>query len=265
MNDWRAAAFAALIESDPATKVALTRAAAQAADTPGEVGEIHPFAPLVTPSPGRPARLALVHPSAVARRGLGSVAGRAALIHAIAHIEFNAINLALDAVCRFGAMPAGFYTDWMRVAAEEAHHFTLLADHLEAAYGHAYGDFPAHDGLWSMAQKTADDVLARMALVPRLLEARGLDVTPAMRAGLAAHGDEAAARILDVILADEVGHVAVGNRWFAHFCAARGEAPAAAFERVRDERGAPPVRPPLNVPARLAAGFSAQELAAWGA
>ncbi|MBL8385735.1 MAG: ferritin-like domain-containing protein [Burkholderiales bacterium] len=251
----RAAAYAALLESDPQAKVEATRAA-QAAPARTDADAVFAAA-----APGRPAAPVLVHPAKVARRGLGSAAGRAALVHAIAHIEFNAINLALDAVCRFGGMPADYYADWMRVAVEEAHHFSLLAAHLRAAYGRAYGDFPAHDGLWEMARKTADDVLARMALVPRILEARGLDVTPALRDGLAAHGDADAARILDIILADEIGHVAVGNRWFHHLCAARGLDAPAAFAQLCAARGAPPVRPPLNTAARLAAGFSAAELA----
>lgn len=255
----RNAALAALLEPDPATKVALTHAAASAPAGEGD------SLPLIAAAPGRPARPLLVHPAAVARRGPGSHAGRAALIHAIAHIEFNAINLALDALCRFGGMPSDYYADWMKVAAEEAHHFTLLAAHLKTAYGHDYGDFPAHDGLWAMAEKTRDDVLARMALVPRVLEARGLDVTPAMRQALATHGDVEAAVILDVILADEIGHVAVGNRWYAHLCAERGEAPDEAFERIRAAHDAPRMRPPFNVAARLAAGFTSAELEAWAA
>ncbi|MBL8376523.1 MAG: ferritin-like domain-containing protein [Burkholderiales bacterium] len=255
----RHAALAALVEPDPAAKVALTRAAAGAPAGDG------PAPPLVAAAPGRPARPLLVHPASVARRGPGSEAGRAALIHAIAHIEFNAINLALDALCRFGGMPDAYYADWMKVALEESHHFSLLAAHLSTAYGHDYGDFPAHDGLWSMAEKTRDDVLARMALVPRVLEARGLDVTPAMRQALAAHGDADAAAILDVILADEIGHVAIGNRWFAHLCAERGQAPDEAFERLRTAYGAPRMRPPFNVAARLAAGFTSAELEAWAA
>ena len=174
----RAAAYAALIEPDPAEKVRLARLA-QAADD--RTGNTVSFA---ADAPGRPVRPLLVHPARVARRRLGSPTGRAALIHAIAHIEFNAINLALDAVCRFGGMPADYYTDWMQVAVEEAHHFSLLRAHLNKL-GHDYGDFSAHDSLWEMAEKTTDDVLARMALVPRILEARGLDVTGTARATLA--------------------------------------------------------------------------------
>ena len=249
----RAAAYAALIEPDPAEKVRLARLA-QAADD--RTGNTVSFA---ADAPGRPVRPLLVHPARVARRRLGSPAGRAALIHAIAHIEFNAINLALDAVCRFGGMPADYYTDWMQVAVEEAQHFSLLRAHLNSL-GHDYGDFSAHDSLWEMAEKTTDDVLARMALVPRILEARGLDVTPALRERLSQVGDQAAAAILDIILADEVGHVAIGNKWFHALCVERGVSPQASFEAYIAERAAPRLRPPFNRAARLAGGFTIAEL-----
>jgi uncharacterized ferritin-like protein (DUF455 family) len=205
-----------------------------------------------------------VHPSRVPRRAAASPAGRAALLHAIAHIEFNAINLALDAVARFAELPDAYYRDWWRVAAEEALHFELLVGHL-ATLGFSYGDFPAHDGLWEAARKTADDCLARMALVPRVLEARGLDVTPGMRARLAAAGDAQAAAILDVILRDEIGHVAVGNFWFRHLCAARDLDPIPAFAELCARYGQPPPRPPFNEAARLAGGFSMEELRALAA
>jgi uncharacterized ferritin-like protein (DUF455 family) len=159
-----------------------------------------------TDLPGRPARPALVSPANVPRRSLHTAQGRAALLHAVAHIECNAINLALDAIWRFERLPDACYRDWLRVASEEAHHFSLLAEHL-ATLGHAYGDFDAHDGLWSMVEKTKHDIVARMALVPRTLEARGLDATPPMQAKLAQAGDARAVEILGVILRDEVGHV----------------------------------------------------------
>jgi uncharacterized ferritin-like protein (DUF455 family) len=203
-----------------------------------------------------------VHPARVPQRGIGTPAGRAALIHAIAHIEFNAINLALDAVCRFPAMPADYYTEWMRVAVEEALHFSLLREHLRGL-GHDYGDFEAHNGLWEMAEKTVDDILPRMALVPRIMEARGLDVTPAIREKLLRQGDHAAAAILDIILRDEIGHVAVGNKWFHALCAHRGADPSTTFEHLAATLGAPKVRPPFNRVARLAGGFSEAELCAW--
>jgi uncharacterized ferritin-like protein (DUF455 family) len=218
------------------------------------------------PLPGRPDHPRLVDPRDVPHRALGTPEGRARLIHAVAHIEFNAINLALDACWRFGGMPRAYYLDWWRVATEEAMHFALVCDHL-ATLGHAYGDFDAHDGLWRMCEATQHDPLARMALVPRLLEARGLDVTPGMQAKLAQAGDLAAVRVLDVILRDEVGHVAVGNHWFAWLCRERGVAPQAHMRRLMAEHRAPKVRPPLNREARMRAGFSdddlKQLLAAW--
>lgn len=211
--------------------------------------------------PGRPRRPELVPPREVGpRRSPHTELGRATLIHALSHIEFNAINLALDAVWRFADMPPAYYRDWLRVADEEALHFTLLADHL-ATLGHAYGDFPAHNSLWEMADKTAGDVLARMALVPRTLEARGLDASPAVRARLAAAGDHAAAAILDIILRDEVGHVAIGNRWFRWLCAARGLDPVSSYAELAAHHGAPRLKPPFNLPARRAAGFDDDELA----
>jgi len=212
-------------------------------------------------TPGRPAQPELLPPQAMPRRQLNGRENHAALIHALAHIEFNAINLALDAVQRFPALPTGFYADWLQVAAEEAYHFTLLRDHLRAQ-GKDYGDFPAHDGLWEMALKTAHDSLARMALVPRLLEARGLDVTPEIQRKLKGYGDPAGAAILDIILRDEIGHVAAGDRWFRHLCEQRGLQAEATFRDLLGLPGVPRPRRPFNVTARLAAGFSEQELAA---
>lgn len=209
--------------------------------------------------PGRPARPPLAAPTDMPRRELNGPRNHAALIHALAHIEFNAIDLALDAVQRFTAMPAAFHGDWLRVAAEEAHHFNLLRAHL-CTLGHDYGDFPAHGGLWQMATATAHDVLARMALVPRLLEARGLDVTPGLRRKLAGYGDHAGAAILDVILRDEIGHVALGDRWFRQLCASRGLPVADTFRALLAQPGVPAPRAPFNKAARLAAGFTSEEL-----
>ena len=253
----RTLAFAALQERDPERKVGLTgQAFAAAAGRRAMVDAAHS---LMVESPGRPDRPLLRHPARVPQRGPGSVEGRAAMIHAITHIEFNAINLALDAVCRFAAMPDDYYFDWISVAKEESVHFTLLSQHLKQQYGHDYGDFAAHDGLWAMADKTKHDVLTRMALVPRILEARGLDVTPAMRDKLRHHGDPAAAAILDLILGDEVGHVLIGNRWYTRLCAERGLEPMATFERLLREHDVL-VRPPFNRAARLASGFNEEEL-----
>ncbi|HZZ11939.1 MAG TPA: ferritin-like domain-containing protein [Paraburkholderia sp.] len=210
--------------------------------------------------PGRPVRPELVEPRKLGRRSMQSPQGRAVLLHALAHIEFNAINLALDAVWRFSGMPATFYTDWLKVAAEEAYHFSLLTARL-AEYGHAYGDFPAHDGLWDMCERTRGDVLARMALVPRTLEARGLDASPPIRARLQQAGDAASAAILDVILRDEIGHVLIGNRWFRHLCDAAGLDPHAAYARLANQYHAPKLRGPFNFEARRDAGFDEAELA----
>jgi uncharacterized ferritin-like protein (DUF455 family) len=213
------------------------------------------------PIPGRPAKPELVPPLAVKHRSMRSVEGRAALLHALAHIEFNAINLALDAVWRFSGMPRDFYADWLRVAAEEALHFSLLCGHLRTQ-GFSYGDFTAHNSLWDMAEKTKGDVLARIALVPRTMEARGLDASPPVRAKLAQAGDAEAAAILDIILRDEIGHVAVGNRWFGWLCAQRGLDPLTTYAALATQFKAPPLRGPFNMAARKAAGFSEAELAA---
>ena len=167
-------------------------------------------------------------PSQLKTRAVGTLEGRAGLIHALTHIEANAINLALDVVWRFSGMPDDFYKDWWRVAQEEALHFELLNAHLNEM-GFAYGDFPAHDGLWDMAERTKSDVLARLALVPRTLEARGLDATPAVRNRLVSVGDLAAAKILDIILRDEIKHVAIGNRWYRYLCDARQLDPVASY------------------------------------
>ncbi len=209
--------------------------------------------------PGRPERPTLVLPSALKTRAVGTLEGRACLIHALTHIEANAINLALDIIWRFDTMPEAFYRDWWQVAQEEALHFELLAAHLRTL-GHDYGDFPAHDGLWDMASKTRHDLLARLALVPRTLEARGLDATPAIRNKLVSVGDQAAARILDIILRDEIGHVAIGNRWFRQLCAQRGLEPVTTYAMLAQQYAAPVLKGPFNLSARRAAGFEEAEL-----
>jgi uncharacterized ferritin-like protein (DUF455 family) len=216
------------------------------------------------PLPGHPDRPELVSPLSVPRRAMNTPEGRAATIHAMLHIEFNAINLALDAVWRFAGMPRDYYADWLRVADEEALHFDLLASHL-GTLGHAYGDFPAHNGLWELAERTRHDALARMALLPRTMEARGLDVTPGLKARLTQAGDTAVGAIMDVILRDEIGHVAIGNRWFNWLCERRGLEPVAAYAALAAEHRAPQPRGPFNLDARRAAGFSERELDALGA
>ncbi len=245
--------------AEPAAKLALTREAGVAYDA-GRLGLLDAPAPGPMTTPGRPARPRLVAPRALAQRGLGTAEGRAALVHAIAHIEFNAINLAWDAVYRFRGMPPEYYRDWVGVAVDEARHFGWLAERL-ATLGHAYGDFDAHDGLWDMAVRTAHSCLARMALVPRVLEARGLDVTPGMIARLEAVGDVATVAILRDILREEVPHVAAGSRWFAWCCAREGVDPQVAFPALVKAHAAGALRGPFNIEARLAAGFSAAELA----
>jgi len=209
--------------------------------------------------PGHPDKPPLTVPQKVPRRRADTTTGRAALIHALAHIEFNAINLALDAAHRFAGMPLEYYADWLQVADEEARHFELLNAHL-ATLGHGYGDFAAHNGLWDMALKTAHDPLVRMALVPRVLEARGLDATPLIVDKLRAAKDLRMVDILAIIERDEIGHVAIGSRWFGWLCAGRGLAPEPTFRQLLVEYDAPPLKPPFNLAARRAAGFSESEL-----
>ncbi len=254
----RRRALHALCLTDPQAKAEETRALFATLD----IARIEPAEDITAPPavPGRPARPRLVPPKAVPSRSPFTPEGRAALLHAIAHIEFNAINLALDAVFRFAGMPIQFYADWLRVASEEALHFSLLREHLQS-FGFDYGDFDAHDGLWLMTQRTAGDVIARMALVPRTLEARGLDATPPLQAKLGKAGDARAVQILEVILRDEIGHVAIGNRWYAWLCERDGLNPVTHYAKLTRRHEAPRLRPPFNWPAREAAGFSADELA----
>lgn len=257
----RARALQVLCVQDPAAKAAAARALfdemADAAPADLGVGDT-----LAEPEglPGRPARPRLVPPKDVPTRSPFTLEGRAALLHAITHIEFNAINLALDACWRFAGMPEAFYRDWLRVASEEALHFTLLREHLRSL-GFDYGDFDAHDGLWLMTQRTAGDVTARMALVPRTLEARGLDATPPIQAKLKRAGDERAVAILDLILRDEIGHVAIGNRWYRWLCDRDGLDPVPLYRQLARRYEAPRLRPPFNEAARRAAGFSDEEIA----
>jgi len=253
------AAYRCLVEPDADRKVAL----ATALESDWRGGRLAVDRDVALPAvaeAGRPERPVLVDARGLSRRGAGSAEGRAALVHAVAHIEFNAINLACDAVYRFREMPEAFFGDWIRVAAEEAQHFGLLRDRLREL-GHDYGDFPAHRGLWDMAQRTAGDVLARMALVPRVLEARGLDVTPGIMARLRRAGDDRTADLLAIILRDEIGHVAAGTRWFKYLCEGRGLEPEAEYFRLLDQFLRGELRCPLHLDARRQAGFSDAELA----
>lgn len=258
----RRAALATLAVSDPTAKAAQALALWEAVQRgtafigPDAIIRPAPDAPAL---PGRPTRPELLPPSQVPWRNVGTPDGRAALLHAIAHIEFNAINLALDAVWRFAGQPTDYYRDWLRVAAEESEHFGMLRNHLNTL-GSDYGDFAAHNSLWEMAEKTSADVLARMALVPRTLEARGLDANPGIRDKLARAGDQRGAEILDRILADEIGHVAIGNRWYHFACEQAGRDPLTAYEELARQYAAPRLKPPFNRAARLQAGFSEAEM-----
>jgi uncharacterized ferritin-like protein (DUF455 family) len=208
---------------------------------------------------GRPDRPCLVHPRDLPRRGFGTQKGRTAMMHAVAHIEFNAINLALDAVHRFRHMPCEYYSDWLRVADEEARHFSMVRDYLRRN-DYDYGDFDAHNGLWEMAEKTATDVLERMALVPRVLEARGLDVTPGIIEKLKQAEDSGAVAILEVIYTEEIGHVEIGTRWFRHVCVERELAPEPTFRRLLLKHFPNGLHGPFNLDARNQAGFSETEM-----
>src|SRR5690606_31423505 len=252
----RAAALRALSVTEPEAKCEAVRAMQAIVKLDADVR-------LAAPAnlPGRPPRPELVVPSQVPRRSMASQEGRASLLHALAHIEFNAINLALDILWRFPGMPDAFYVDWYKVAFEEAEHFSMLAQRLQSL-GFAYGDFPAHNGLWEMAEKTRADLLARLALVPRTLEARGLDASPLIRDKLAAAGDADGAAILEIILRDEIGHVAIGNHWYKVLCAQRGLDPVAQYAQLAARYGAPRLRGPFNLEARRAAGFDEDELRA---
>jgi uncharacterized ferritin-like protein (DUF455 family) len=260
LPELRGLALAALALADPQAKAQAAQSLhAQAATLPIAARAPVPDLPL----PGRPARPELVHPARVPRRSPFKPEGLAALLHAIAHIEFNAINLALDAAWRFEGMPRDFHLDWVRVAAEEAYHFGLLVQ-LLADLGHAYGDFAAHDNLWTMCTRTQDDGVARMALVPRTLEARGLDATPQIQERLRAVGSPMALRavdVLEIILRDEVGHVAIGNHWYRWLCARDGLDPVAHYAVLAQRHDAPRLHPPFNRAAREQAGFSDDELA----
>ncbi len=201
----------------------------------------------------------MVDPKEVPRRNIASLKGRLTLVHAIAHIEFNAINLALDAVYRFQDMPQQYYIDWCRVAAEEAQHFTMLSDYLES-HGVAYGDYSAHNGLWEMAVKTDQDVMVRMALVPRVLEARGLDVTPTMIKKLASTGDTNLINILQKIFDDEIGHVKIGSYWYKQLCEERQLDSEKTFLTLINQYMQGAKFGPFETEAREKAGFSAKEM-----
>ena len=209
--------------------------------------------------PGRPERPELVPPLTVPKRAMHTVEGRHSLLHSLAHIEFNAMNLALDAIWRFADMPAQYYVDWLKVAKEEAYHFSLIEEHLQLL-GLAYGDFPAHNSLWEMVERTSDAVIARMALVPRTMEARGLDAVPAIRERFKQIKDDRVVEILEIILRDEVGHVSIGNQWFNFLCTKENLSPIKAYQDLAKQYRAPALRGPFNLEARKLAGFTVEEL-----
>lgn len=258
--DLREAALNWLANTSPMRKVAGVKGL-NAAWLAGQVA-VNPAACLTEPAgiPGHPEKPLLVSPLQVEKRSMRTPEGRAALIHALAHIEFNAINLALDAVWRFADMPMQYYADWLKVAAEEAYHFELLNGYL-LDMDYQYGDFSGHNSLWEMAERTKTDVLARMALVPRTMEARGLDASPPLRNKFVQIGDSSAADILAIILRDEIGHVAIGNHWFNWLCGQRGLEAIATYDALARQYHAPAMRKPLNLEARRKAGFTEEELA----
>ena len=259
-HELRACALQCLLETDPAAKIAQVAAMALGYAEGGWRVDTSAVLQGLGSIPGRPARPELVPPRLVGRRSMVTVEGRAMLVHALAHIEFNATNLALDALWRFPDMPVEYYTDWLRVSKEEATHFSLLSAHLQVL-GYQYGDFPAHDSLWEMVEKTRGDILARMALVQRTLEVRGLDAIPPLRAKLAQAGDLAAAKILDITLQDEIGHVEIGNRWYRSLCEQRGLPPGPTYDELALRYEAPVLKGPFNIEARRQAGFTDDELA----
>lgn len=253
-------ALAVLTASDPDAKVHLTRAAATAWGA-GEIAAIGTEPP--PPRPARPVRPELMAPSRMPKRSTGGAKGRIGLLHALAHIELNAIDLAWDMVLRFTdeGLPPAFYDDWVQVATDEAEHFALLAERLQAE-GASYGDLPAHDGLWEAAEKTADDILARLALVPMTLEARGLDTTPRTVEKLRHQGEDATAAVLERIAEEEIPHVAAGVRWFAYVCARRGQDPVPTFRALIADRHPAGLKPPFNEDARTRAGMAGAYYAA---
>jgi uncharacterized ferritin-like protein (DUF455 family) len=263
------AARAIVLEADPAAKAALAKRTARAWQD-GVLGLGHVSSPLVMPDrPGRPARPELLAPREMPKRSAGGVKGRFALLHSLAHIELNAVDMTWDLIGRFAheQVPRSFFDDWVVVGLEEACHFELVSERLRELGG-AYGDLPAHDGLWQSAQKTGHDLMARLAVVPLVLEARGLDVGPAMLASLEAAGDVRSAEVLGVIYRDEQRHVAFGIKWFRYFCQRRGVAPEPLFHQLVRDNFRGPVKPPFNDRARAEAGLTPgfyKPLSAFGA
>ena len=260
MTELRQTALEILAISDPQIKVARTFQLFddhQLQNLSLDVAANYDGANLVLP--GRPIKPELVPPLDVPKRKMDTVEGRASLLHSLAHIEFNAINLALDAIWRFSDMPTQYYEDWLRVAKEEAYHFSLVNEYMQSV-GYTYGDFEAHNSLWEMVERTVDSVIARMALVPRTMEARGLDAVPMIRDRFKQVKEEKAVEILDIILRDEIGHVAIGNHWFGFLCKQSNLSPISAYRDLAKTYRAPKLRGPFNIEARRQAGFTDEEL-----
>lgn len=259
MTDIHAAAYTVLMESDPLSKCNAMHTLYQAwlndkftyIETDIKIERIQ--------DPGRPQKPQLVSPKKLPKRSLHTDIGRIIFMHAIAHIEFNAINLALDAVYRFTHQPKAYYQDWLKVADDEARHFKLIYDYLQA-HDCQYGDYPAHNGLWEMTEKTDHNILHRMALIPRVLEARGLDVSPSMIDKLRTVGDVDAAKILNIIYQDEISHVETGSRWFYYHCQLANLDAEQTFIDIVNQYMHGKVRGPFNEAARLIAGFKQEEL-----
>ncbi|MGI9352416.1 MAG: ferritin-like domain-containing protein [Rhizobiaceae bacterium] len=249
-------AYRALVSSDLDEKVRLTNVTADLWNSRNlSIRGAKQYMP--PDRPGRPEKPVLLPPSQVPKRTLSSERGRKALVHAIAHIELNAIDLALDIIIRFAShkIPRSFFDGWMKVAQEEAKHFTLLRHRL-SAYSLSYGSLPAHDGLWEAAGETGKDIVARLAIVPLVLEARGLDVTPPLIAKLRSVGDDATADIFEIIYEDEMGHVAVGAKWFRFFCNKQGLDPAETFRILVRKHFRGSLKPPFNDRARCSNGLT---------
>jgi uncharacterized ferritin-like protein (DUF455 family) len=252
----RAGAIAAITSSDVDDKSRITQETARRwlART---LSLRSPLDPPPPERPGRPERPELLAPRMVKKRSLNSTAGRVALLHAIAHIELNAIDLALDIVARFAGepVPRSFFDGWMQVAFEEAKHFQLIRDRLRKL-GSDYGDLPAHDGLWQAAHDTRNDLAARLAVVPLILEARGLDVTPSMQQKMRLTGDMESADILEIIYTDEKKHVAVGAKWFRFLCHRQGKNPEDTFRQLVRVNFRGQMKAPFNDIARAEAGLT---------
>ena len=264
MIELRQTALEILAITDPKTKVARVQDLFdQYHQRSVELNAMDVFSTDDIELPGRPDRPELIPPLKVPKRSMATHEGRVSLFHSLVHIEFNALNLALDAVWRFPNMPTQYYADWLSVAKEEAHHFCLIETHLQSL-GFTYGDFPAHNSLWEMVERTSEEVIARMALVPRTMEARGLDAVPAIRERFKQIKDTQVVEILDIILRDEIGHVLIGNKWFNFLCDQDNLSAISTYKALARKYRAPILRGPFNLEGRKQAGFTSEELSLLG-